>query len=129
MIEGNDTTAFPCLNKHLWDLKPNERKRIALLAHEAYGYRNEELVIRIPRTRLPAISLKVGDTVEVKEREDTIAQIMTITEITPAHLTLDGNHPLAGQDLVFDLHILDVREATPQEITEARSINIEGTPE
>jgi FKBP-type peptidyl-prolyl cis-trans isomerase SlyD len=47
--------------------------------------------------------------------------IYTVTEVYPGHVVLDGNHPLAGIALRLDLKVIDVREATEQEI-EDRSV-------
>jgi FKBP-type peptidyl-prolyl cis-trans isomerase SlyD len=42
-----------------------------------------------------------------------------ITEVTPDSIQLDANHPLAGQDLIFELHVLEARDATAEEIYES----------
>ncbi|MFP4563647.1 MAG: peptidylprolyl isomerase, partial [Spirochaetia bacterium] len=49
-------------------------------------------------------------------RSDGSAQILTVKDIADESVTLDANHPLAGQTLHFDVEITDVREATPEEL-------------
>ena len=102
------------LEKALLKLNPGEKRTITVLAHEAYGYRDEELVNRIPLTKLP-IKVNVGDTLEV-ETQGGSKQIVTVMAKTSSDVTLDGNHPLAGQELTFEVEILENREATNEEI-------------
>ena len=102
------------LEKALLKLNPGERKTITVPAHEAYGYRDEELVNRIPLTKLP-IKVNVGDILEVEAQGDS-KQIVTVIAKTFSDVTLDGNHPLAGQELTFEVEVLENREATNEEI-------------
>ncbi len=102
------------LEKALLKLNPGEKKTITVLAHEAYGYRDEDLVNRIPLTKLP-IKVNVGDLLEV-ETPDGSKQIVTVIAKTTSDVTLDGNHPLSGQDLTFEVELLENREATDDEI-------------
>ena len=101
------------LEKELLRLQKGDKKKVKVKAHEAYGYRDEERVKKVPLTKLP-IKVEIGDTLEV-ETEAGGVELVTVTEKTLTHVTLDGNHPLAGQDLVFDVEILDIRDSTPKE--------------
>lgn len=84
---------------------------------EGFGERDATLVRHERRENLPPGNLEVGMRLEA-QREDTNDTItFTITEIDEIGVTLDANHPLAGMTLVFDIEILDVRPATPEEIT------------
>ncbi len=112
-LEGSDQVV-PGLARNLFTLKKDDQKRIIVRAYEAYGYRDEELVNRIPLTMIP-IKVSIGDILEV-QGDDGIPQKVTATAKTLHDVTLDGNHPLAGQDLVFEVQVLDVRSATSGEL-------------
>ena len=56
-----------------------------------------------------------------EDSDDVI--IYTVVEINGDHATLDGNHPLAGRDLVFEGTVLDIHEATPEEVKEVQEFH------
>lgn len=101
------------LEKALLKLSSGEKKTITVTAQEGYGYRDEELINRIPLIKLP-IKVNLGDTLEV-ETEGIGKQVVTVIDKTLTDVTLDGNHPLAGQDLIFEVEVLENREAISQE--------------
>ena len=67
------------------------------------------------RTWADHIPLDLGTQLQV-QTPDGQAMPVTVVEVTEAHVTLDANHPLAGQTLTFDVEIVDLRPATPEEI-------------
>lgn len=91
--------------------------KVAVEPSEGYGERNEQMVITLPRTQgnLPA-DIEVGFVVELvsPEGEEIPARIIKLTE---TDITLDANHPLAGETLHFDIELTDVRAATTEEIS------------
>ena len=94
---------------------PVGTKRVVMVASErAYGPRDPALVRRVARSRLPVEQVKVGDMFQTDG--DRHAPVVTVVEIQGDQVLLDANHPLAGQDLVFDVEVLAVRDATPDEI-------------
>jgi FKBP-type peptidyl-prolyl cis-trans isomerase 2 len=75
---------------------------------QAYGPRDEKLIMRIDRQQVPAdVELAVDDQVQLRRRDGGMA-IATVTEITESTVTLDGNHPLAGKDLTFDIELVEI---------------------
>lgn len=81
----------------------------------AYGERDESLVQMVPRAQLAGIAdLEVGMQLEAHYRDET--RILTVIGMDEKNVTLDGNHPLAGIALNFDIRVIDVREATPEEL-------------
>jgi len=114
----NNQMPLKALSEGLRDIKKGESREIFLRANDAYGFYDPKLVI----TR----SIEEG---EFKAPLKLDEQIMVITDGRPTKMrvvqfsedtiTLDGNHPLAGQDLVFEIQALDAREATKDEISEA----------
>lgn len=85
---------------------------------DAFGYYDDQLVKVEPRNRLPA-QLEVGMQFEgvVESGDDSQRVVFTLTEFDDEQVTLDGNHPLAGLSLRFDLNVTDVRAATTEEIS------------
>jgi len=106
---------IPGLEKALIGLKAGERKKVVVGAAEAYGEYNEELVHQALRSEIPnPEKVTVGDKFRGGHEKD--APIFTVTEINETHVTLNGNHPLAGQELTFYVEIVEVRDATPEEL-------------
>jgi FKBP-type peptidyl-prolyl cis-trans isomerase SlyD len=68
----------------------------------------------VKRGMLPVDELKLGDMFQTGQ--DRHAHVVTVTAIDGDDVTLDANHPLAGVDLVFDTEIVEVREATAEEV-------------
>lgn len=105
---------IPGLESALRPLNAGDKKKISVAAADAYGAHEKTLVTTIKRDQLPAEDVNVGD--RFRGGEDEHARIFIVTEIGEAGVTLDGNHPLAGQDLVFDVEIMEARPATEEEL-------------
>lgn len=85
-----------------------DKKTVTIGVEEAYGPWQEDMVIEVPRSEMPDdLELKVGDELEVTDEEEE-PMIVSVTEMTDDTVTLDGNPPLAGQELVFDLELVAV---------------------
>ena len=90
-------------------MEPGQTKTAAFRAAEAFGPHHPNLVHRIHRSRLPdRVQPVVGQHLEI-HYPDGRARPARITRISGATVTLDGNHPLAGKELSFDLELLSVR--------------------
>ena len=63
---------------------------------------------------MPTREVKVGDQFRVGEEDH--ASVVTVTAVEGETITLDGNHPLAGVDLTFDVEVTEVRDATEEEV-------------
>ena len=75
---------------------------------QAYGPRDERLVMQVDRQQVPAdVELAVDDQIQLRRRDGGMA-IATVTAITESTVTLDGNHPLAGEDLTFDIELVEI---------------------
>lgn len=100
---------LPGLERALSGLKPGDLRRVRIPAADAYGPRLPEKTFRIARPKGPAGrgTLRIGDAVRVACAGD--ADVVAIVEAVDATSVLvDANHPLCGQDLTFDLEVLDV---------------------
>ncbi len=103
---------IPGLETHLRSMKPGDKRKVLVKAAEAYGTRDDSLVLEVERKKLPNKQVKIGD----QFRTNQYPTPLTVTKLTDSHATLDANHPLAGQDLTFDVEITEVRDATADEI-------------
>lgn len=83
---------------------------------DGYGERRDDLVFSIPRERLPEGELELGMQFRAQSQEGQEI-VVNLVDIGETDVTLDGNHPLAGQDLHFDVTVQGVREATEEEIS------------
>jgi len=111
-LEGSHSI-LPALEEKLLELKVGAKSKILLSAVDAYGTRDEELVMTVPPENLPSKDVKIGDQFRASKEEDSPG--FAVVHIGEKGITLDGNHPLAGQDLVFDIEVISMREATAEE--------------
>ncbi|MBL0153377.1 MAG: peptidylprolyl isomerase [Chitinophagaceae bacterium] len=90
-----------------------DKKTIEIPSDEAYGPRNEEMVIDMPKERFPAeMVLELGMPLMMTDGQGQNFQVV-ITEIKENTVMLDANHPLAGQTLVFDLELVEIVGGKP----------------
>lgn len=84
---------------------------------EGYGERREDLVFAVPRDRMPAdTELEPGMQFRAQGEEGQ-EMVVTLVEVGENEVQMDGNHPLAGQTLFFDVAVQDIRAATAEEIS------------
>lgn len=106
---------IPGLEEAIKALKAGDKKTITVKAAEAYGEIEPEMIVEVPKERLPKKDVEVGDRFHA-DAGDGHAQVVQVTKVTDTHVTIDGNHPLAGQDLTFEVEIDSTREATQDEL-------------
>jgi FKBP-type peptidyl-prolyl cis-trans isomerase SlyD len=96
--------------------KAGEKLKVAIPAEKAYGERSEDLLHVVDKKQLPQDSaLTVGMQFEVDT--DHGSMLLTVTEIREEDVVLDANHPLAGEELHFEVDIIGVRDATKEEMS------------
>ncbi|WP_165733284.1 peptidylprolyl isomerase [Polaribacter sp. 20A6] len=101
---------IPGFEQGLIDMKVNEKKTITIAKEEAYGEVNDQLIQEIDRSNLPQdMEPKVGMGLVSKSPEGQEMNLM-IVEVKEASVVIDGNHPLAGRDLVFDLEVVEIKD-------------------
>jgi FKBP-type peptidyl-prolyl cis-trans isomerase SlyD len=102
---------IPGLESELAGKSAGDRLTVRVPAADGYGEYDRALVQKVPRRALKGISdLRVGLRLQAGH------QAVTVTHIAGDMVTLDGNHPLAGQTLNFDVEITAVRPATEEEL-------------
>jgi len=99
---------FPGVEEALVGMAPGEKKSITLAAAEACGEYDEDLVFSIPRDQFPGdIEPAEGDDLELVG-DDGEGTVVTVVDITETDVTVDANHPLAGEDLTFELELVAI---------------------
>lgn len=106
---------IPGLERELKGLQKGDKKSVNVPAQDAYGEYDEALVVEVPRTAIPKKDVTIGDQFHA-QGDDGEPRIVVVTEVTDNTVTVDGNHPLSGQDLSFDVEITEVRDATKDEL-------------
>jgi len=96
------------LDEAIVGMEVSQKKKIHVPSDKAYGPFQKELLVTIKKETIPLdISLKVGEQLQIPNQEGTPI-IVTIKEITEDSVLLDANHPLAGQNLIFEIEIIDI---------------------
>lgn len=90
--------------------EPGDSVTVRIAPKDAYGEIDEELIFEVPRAQVPDnIPLEPGTPLHLSNEQGQQMDV-TITEVGPDMITLDGNHPLAGKELIFDIEILDDKD-------------------
>ncbi|NTV05321.1 MAG: peptidylprolyl isomerase [Chlorobiaceae bacterium] len=100
VIVGFDTAVL--------DMAPGEKRVSVIPALEAYGEHSKELVTDVDRERFPAdMELEIGQQLQVGLPDNQQAIVMVV-DLSDTVVTLDANHPLAGQDLTFEIELVEI---------------------
>ena len=112
-LENHDSSVLMGLIEGLQDLKKGEKREIHLTAQKAYGFYDPKKIITRPLEDFQDRGLLKGERIILSSNQ------FRVVDISGNLVTLDGNHPLAGQDLVFEIEATDARDATPEEIADS----------
>ncbi len=105
---------IPALEEQIKTMLIGQKKNVKLAAKDAYGEVEPKMVMDVPKKEVAHLNIEVGSFLQL-QLQDSI-KVVRITKITDDSVTMDGNHPLAGQDLEFDVELVDSREATKEEM-------------
>lgn len=98
---------IPGFDEAVTGMQPGEEKRVTIPADEAYGQRRPEMVGTIRREQFPpGIHPAVGQQLQMSQQGHTF--VVTVTGVSDDEVTLDANHPLAGEDLTFQLELVEI---------------------
>ncbi|MFB6260293.1 MAG: peptidylprolyl isomerase, partial [Thiohalorhabdaceae bacterium] len=121
--EGREPLAYihgvgqiiPGLENALEGKEPGADVSVTINPEEGYGERDESMVLNVPREQFEgAESIEPG--MQFQAETDEGVRILTVLEAGDQEVTVDGNHPLAGITLNFDVSVQDVREAEQEEL-------------
>ena len=118
--DGRDPLVFmagkgqiiPGLESELILLNVGDKKKVEVKAVDAYGEHDPARTIEVPLDKLPKENIEVGDQFHAGAEHASFV----VTSVTETHAKLDGNHPLAGVDLTFDIEVTGIRDATLEEL-------------
>lgn len=122
-LEGRQQI-IPALEEVISKLNEGDKKNISLSAKDAYGDFRTDMIMDVPKEELAHIKLEVGAHLQLQLEKQT--RVVRVTKISDTHVTLDGNHPLAGVDLIFDVEIVLIRQATDEEIRHGHAHGLHG---
>ncbi|MGB5290352.1 MAG: peptidylprolyl isomerase [Lysobacterales bacterium] len=106
---------IPGLEKAMEGHAVNDVFSVTVEPEEAYGVRNEKNVQRVPMKRLKGIGkLSVGQVLNLQTNQGQVQ--VTVLKVGRFNVDVDGNHPLAGKSLTFDVEITDIRDASAEEL-------------
>ncbi len=96
--------------------RADDKLQVTITPENAYGERDDSQVQAVPREMFPTdVEIAVGMTFHAEAPNGEPITVM-VSEVAADTVTVDGNHPLAGQTLNFDVEVVDVRDAAPEEL-------------
>ena len=100
---------IPGFENALVDMKVNEKKTVEVVKEEAYGDIQKELFHEVKNEQLPPdVKPEIGMGLASKS-EDGSEHQFRVVDIKDDHIIIDGNHPLAGQNLIFELELVEIK--------------------
>jgi FKBP-type peptidyl-prolyl cis-trans isomerase SlyD len=115
----------PGLERELSGKRAGDKLQVRLPPADGYGGYDPQLVQQVPRRSLQGVgNVRVGMRLQTRTGKD--ARAVTVTRIAGDMVTLDGNHPLAGKHLNFEVEITAVRAATAEELAHGHVHGPEG---
>ena len=120
-VHGDNTLLFNQVTKELEGKCVGDEVEILLKAKDAFGPKIDELIFTDDLNNVPLEYRFIGATVSMQNDKGGTKDFI-VSNIEDGKLTIDGNHPLAGKDIVFYIEVLSIRDATADEIIEGGSI-------
>ena len=122
--EGKDPLTYlhgmgnliPGLEQELLDKAVGDKLQVTVAPADGYGELNEQMIQQVPASAFEGVDqIQVGMQFRASGPDGDV-QLITVTAVDGDMVTIDGNHPLAGVELNFDVEITSIREATQEEI-------------
>ena len=99
---------IPGFEKAVVGMGVGDSKTVEIAAEDAYGPYRKELIVEIDKERIPGeLSVEVGQQLVLRQAEGPPIRVK-VADMTEQSVTLDANHPLAGQDLVFEVQLIEI---------------------
>ncbi len=116
---------IPGLEKALEGKEKGDDLTVTIPPEEAYGVHDERLIQVLPRSSFQGVEeIKPG--MQFQATIEGHPQILTVTKVEGDEITVDANHPLAGESLTFDVTVTDIRDATEDELAHGHVHGPEG---
>ena len=116
----------PGLENALEGMKIGDKKQVTVPPSQGYGEKNPQLKLAVNRSQFPAgMEVQPGMQFEA-DTGDGHGMMFTVESIQGDKVNIDGNHPLAGETLHFNVEVLNVRDATAEELNHGHAHGPEG---
>ncbi len=106
---------IPGLEDALAGKEAGDKFKVTIDAENAYGEKQAEMIQVVPKSMFNDMPVEPG--MQFQAQVSHGPGIITVVEVNGDEVTIDGNHPLAGEDLTFDVEVMNVRQATEDEIS------------
>lgn len=106
---------IPGLENALTGKNVGDKLTVNVTAAEGYGEYNPEMVQEVPRNMFQGVD-DITAGMQFQAQTDDGIQVVTVKDVTDENVIVDANHPLAGQNLNFDVEIIDIRDASQEEL-------------
>lgn len=116
---------IPGLEQSLTGKAEGDKFTVSVEPANAYGERNDELVKVVPKQAFQGVD-KIEAGMQFQAESPQGPQMITVSKVDGEEVTVDGNHPLAGQTLKFEVEVMEVREASEEEIAHGHAHGPEG---
>lgn len=100
---------IPGFENGLLEMKVNEKKTVTIPSEEAYGEPRQELIQEVEKSQLPEEIKPEEGMGLVSKSPDGQEMNLIVREVKEDTIVVDGNHPLAGKDLTFDLEVIEIK--------------------
>ena len=121
-VQGDNSLLFNQVTKELEGKCVGDEVEILLKAEDAFGKKADELIFTDDIDNVPMEYRHIGANVTMQNDKGGTKDFV-VSSIENGKLTIDGNHPLAGRDIIFFVEVLSIRNATADEIIEGGSID------
>ncbi len=99
---------IPGFEKAVVGMSVGDSNTVTIPSDEAYGEKRDDMVVDVEKTQIPEdISPEVGQQLQIQQKDGGAIPVV-ITDVTDENVKLDANHPLAGQDLTFEIEVVEV---------------------
>jgi peptidylprolyl isomerase len=99
---------IPGFEQAVIGMSPGDSKTEIIPVEQAYGEHRQDMVVVVDRAQMPSdVQPEIGQQLQIQQPSGQAIPVV-ITEISDAEITLDANHPLAGEDLTFDIQLVEI---------------------
>jgi peptidylprolyl isomerase len=100
---------IPAFEETVVGMTVGESKTVTIPANQAFGEHREELIQQVPRQKFQTdMEVQVGQRFQINQQEDQPPLVVRVTDVSDTAVTIDANHPLAGENLTFDIELVEI---------------------
>lgn len=115
---------IPGLEQEMDGRDVGDQFEVTIEPEQAYGAHDQDLIQKVPSSLFEGVD-QVEEGMQFRAQSEEGERLVTVTDVEGDEVTIDANHPLAGETLNFEVEITEVREATEQELVHGH-VHVEG---